>query len=525
MSETPGFQSYTIERYDRAIEGTRRLKGWYALAIIGASVVGGLLFLSTTPSSTQLASTLRWLTVVWILPVPFVALAIVVLFAWDRPRRYAISRPGTHPRPPYVPTVIFQTTSTGVNVATVENTVRSVLYWTARHPELCYRPEVWLCIEEWGYTPNKDRIDRLMGEGVRVVVTPLGYRTCRGTTRKGRALQYAVEARRAEIPDLRRVWVYHQDDETAVGEDTVLGIDEFVRTHYSEPSIGAGVILYPQHSADFRPSRVQEFHRTHDDVRMIAFLTSRHNWFSGYHGSHYLARADVEDEVGFDVGPDLNSEDLLFECQARNQFGPIFSLLKGFAYEQAALDSKDQIRQRRRWVQGWIRAFPRFRFGPVPLRRHGLQPGHLGMRDRVGMGDGGESDFRFFPLLRTLRDSGGCDLGVHGHWLPRRVCPHPALHGPPEGAGPSGRPERCLGFPRGRRRALVCGLLPTTQGIPGDSQGPCHSFVLATSPALGSGHIRDDGGDSDQISRTHDPRATWPTAFPYGVLPIYVGRS
>src|SRR5262249_38558796 len=228
-------------------------------------------------------------------------------------------------------------------------------------PEVGYRAEVWATIEEYGYRPNRDRFDALANEGVHILVVPLGYVPPHGTTRKGRALQYAVEQRRRVKRALDQVWVYHQDDETAVGEDTVLGIDEFVRIHGHERALGLGIILYPQ-DADFRPSQIQEFGRTKDDLRTVYTITSPRNKMSGFHGSHYLARADVEDSTGWDVGPNMLSEDLIFENAVRRQHGHIFHILKGFAYEKAAFSIRDQLRQRRRWVQGFARAIRREQF-------------------------------------------------------------------------------------------------------------------------------------------------------------------
>jgi hypothetical protein len=198
-------------------------------------------------------------------------------------------------------------------------------------------------------------------DGVQLVIVPANYRTPRGTTRKGRALQYAVEERRRLGEPLDTMWVYHQDDETAVGEDTVLGIGEFVTEHAEERALGLGIILYPQ-DADFRPSQIQEFGRSKDDLRTIYTITGPRNKMSGFHGSHFIVRGDVEDATGWDVGPNMLSEDLIFENAVRRQHGPIFRILKGFAYEKAAFTVRDQLRQRRRWVQGFSRAVRRERF-------------------------------------------------------------------------------------------------------------------------------------------------------------------
>ena len=349
------YRGYTVARYNASIQRLAKLKRWYATALVATIAVASVTFVGVRLPVTEVGRTLQWLTLVWLLPVPILAMTIGLYFTWFRVERFALRPLPPAPSGP-TPLVIFQVTSTGLNVDTVLNTVRSSLYWTRSRPDLGYRSEVWLVVEEWGYLPNRERLDVLAAEGARVVVTPLHYRTAKGTTRKGRALQYAAEVRRDLGVPLDRVFVYHQDDETAVGEDTVLGIDEFVRAHGHEKCVGCGIILYPQHGGDLRPSQVAEFGRTKDDIRTLFTITSRHNLFSGFHGSHYVARADVEEETSWDVGPDMTSEDLIFETNVRWKQGPIFHLLKGFAYEQAALHLRDQLTQRRRWFQGWWRA-------------------------------------------------------------------------------------------------------------------------------------------------------------------------
>jgi beta-1,4-mannosyltransferase len=352
---TPAYEGYTLERYNASLRALIGLKRYYAAILAVMMVLTALFFVGVRHPVTIAGEVFQWFTLAWILPLPLLVLATIVYFTWFRYERFALTpteRPPLDPRP----TVIFQVTSTGVNVDTVLNTARSALYWIGKHPEVSYRSEVWLVVEGWGYVPNRERLDVLRAEGVHFVITPIDYRTPLGTTRKGRALQYATD-RRAEMGrPLDQLWTYHQDDETAVGEDTILGIDEFLHEHHDQKAVGCGIILYSQHADDFRPSQIQEFNRTKDDIRTVFTITSRHNMFSGFHGSHYLARADLEQETGWDVGPDMNSEDLIFETRVRAEHGPVFHPLKGFAHEQAALDVRDQLTQRRRWFQGWWRA-------------------------------------------------------------------------------------------------------------------------------------------------------------------------
>lgn len=362
------YEGYTIARYNETVRRIADRRLVYGIAIALSIVATTFIFPLATAGTSDFDSSLRWLTLTWLLSPPILGFSAWVYFTWFRPQRFVIEESRLRgPVPGEMPLVIFQITTTGENAKTVANSARSVLHWTQRHPEVCFTPLVWIVCEEFGYLPNKATLDSIRDEGARLIVTPKGYQTPLGTTRKGRALQYAVEVRRQGGLRLDRTWVYHQDDETAVGEDTVLGIDEYVREHLDEKSVACGVILYPQHGEDFRPSMIQELGRTQDDVRTLFSMTSSYNAFSGFHGSHYLARADVEDETGFDIGPDLTSEDLIFETRARAQHGNIFRVLKGFAYEQAAFTVLDQLRQRRRWFQGWWKAVHRLKY-PVGRR-------------------------------------------------------------------------------------------------------------------------------------------------------------
>jgi egghead protein (zeste-white 4 protein) len=254
------------------------------------------------------------------------------------------------------PTVIFQVTAIGKNPNALEATVRSVLYWVRETPRLTYRYVVWLVIEPDGYATAPDVYEALRREGVRLLVVPQGYRTPLGTTGKGRALQYASEERiRLGLSD-PFVWVYHQDEETCVGQDTLLGIAEFVTK--TDAFLGTGVIIYPL-DWNGSPSHIQELTRSFDDWRVLDSMVHPGNPTAGFHGSHFLVRADVEDSVGWDSRGYAPAEDLLFEIRLRREFGDVTRILKGFAYEKGAFTLADQLKQRRRWVHGVLYAIRR----------------------------------------------------------------------------------------------------------------------------------------------------------------------
>jgi len=262
------------------------------------------------------------------------------------------------------PTVLFQVTAIGKNSKALDATARSVLYWLRHTPRLGYRFLLWLVVEPEGYWSAPELYDRLEQAGARVLIVPMEYRTPLATQGKARALQYACEERGRLGLSVPWVWVYHQDEETCVGADTLTGISDFIRDGRS--LVGAGIILYP---IDWMgtPSHVQELTRSYDDLRVLDSMTKPGNPTAGFHGSHFLVRADVEDSVGWDSEGYAPTEDLMFEIRVRARYGPVFGVLKGFAYEKGAFSLRDQFRQRRRWMHGVLHAV--LHAHELPLRR------------------------------------------------------------------------------------------------------------------------------------------------------------
>jgi beta-1,4-mannosyltransferase len=231
-----------------------------------------------------------------------------------------------------------------------------VLHWVRNTPGLYFRPLVWVVIEPAGYSTAPDLYDALGRDGVRVMVVPTSYATPMGARGKARALHYASESRFTLGLSNASTWVYHQDEETCVGEDTLLGISSFVRS--GRHLVGSGVILYP---IDWNgtPTHVQELTRSYDDFRVLDSMTEPGNPTAGFHGSHILVRADAEDLAGWDAPGYSPAEDLAFEIRFRARFGSVFGVLNGFAYEKGAYSLADQLRQRRRWVHGVLHALLR----------------------------------------------------------------------------------------------------------------------------------------------------------------------
>jgi beta-1,4-mannosyltransferase len=254
------------------------------------------------------------------------------------------------------PTVIFQITAIGRNTKALEASARSVMYWVRHTPGLAYVHRLWIVVEPEGYGADPAMYEALRAEGAEVWVVPRKYSTPLGTTGKARALQFAVELRLQKGWSGASTWIYHQDEETCVGQDTLLGISDFIRE--GPGLVGVGIILYPLDWSG-SPSHIQELTRSYDDFRVLDSMTLPRNPTLGFHGSHILVRSDVEDSIGWDSVGYAPAEDLTFEIRVRSKYGSVFRVLKGFAYEKGAFSLSDQLRQRRRWVHGVLFALTR----------------------------------------------------------------------------------------------------------------------------------------------------------------------
>ena len=253
--------------------------------------------------------------------------------------------------------VIFNITSQGNNILTLKNSIESVHFWYNRlsnSEKINYKYEIDVIIEPEPYQKNivfYRSLSEHFGANIKFVIVPKDYTTSNNTMYKARALNYAVEDRLLRGLNSDNVWVYHQDEETTVGEDTLLGISEFIKNTNSNVKYGAGFIIYCL-DWSMRPSQVQEMSRTNDDYRVLLSLSTKTNPLVGFHGSHFLIRSKTEGEIGWNFIRKAIADDLIFENALRRKYPNSFRFLKGFAFEKAASNLKDQIKQRRRWALG-----------------------------------------------------------------------------------------------------------------------------------------------------------------------------
>ncbi len=289
--------------------------------------------------------TLMMLKYVWLVFVPYSFIALAAMLR--NPRRdfdlEKIEQRGNY-------TVIFQITTRGLEIDAVKRSVNSVLFWA---PKYLKKFEVWIVTEEDIPEENRRFFEEIsQDDHVRVLYVPRDFRTPRGTMYKARALCYAAKVRELEGLARSDVWVYLMDEESVVGEDTVLSIIEFVERYAPRGKLVAqGMIVYPNFWGRNIFTSIADISRIVQDITLYRLQFTYGRPFLAVHGSHLLVRADVEKEVGWDFGP-VRAEDLIFGLVVAKRFGRVWGWLRGKLYEQSPFTLKDYAKQRRRWMWG-----------------------------------------------------------------------------------------------------------------------------------------------------------------------------
>ncbi len=348
------YHGFTVERYNDTISGQLDGKPWRTASLFGLTYVTTFISSQGAVITDSLDVVSNAMKMSWLIPIPYF---IVQTIGFHRglTAGFAVDAESIKERAAELVgiRIIYTITTKGENLATLRDTVESTLYWTRevkRRYGLGFASEVWVVTEEGNWVENRLFYAGLEEKGVVVVATPARYATPNGSVFKTRALQYAADLRRDRGLDGERDWVYHQDTETMIGEDTVLGNLAFALNAGPGVMAGSGIILYPQ-------GRVDGYTNLQETTRSVADLcaagqASLWGWVPfGYHGSHILIRADAEAAVGWDYGK-VRSEDLLFSVRMRERFGPCVGAMKGFAYEKPPFSFRDHLKQRRRWILG-----------------------------------------------------------------------------------------------------------------------------------------------------------------------------
>ena len=352
----PAYLDFSMEKYNETIEAQskRRFNRIYEL-VAGetASILVLYEVINNGLSSGLIDKSL--ISIPWLLPLPLLAATTLGTFKFNNNKKDTTLSYEFYDNSDKI--VIFNIASQGNNILTLKNSIESVHFWytaLSNSGKINYKSEIDVIVEPEPYQKNiafYTSLAEQFGESLKFIVVPKEYTTSNNTKYKARALNFAVEDRRLRGLNSDNVWIYHQDEETTVGEDTLIGISEFINKADKNIKYGAGFIVYCL-DWSLRPSQVQEMSRTNDDYRVLLSLSTKTNPLVGFHGSHFLIRSEIEDEIGWNFVRKAIADDLIFENSLRRRYPNSFMFLKGFAFEKAASNLKEQVKQRRRWALG-----------------------------------------------------------------------------------------------------------------------------------------------------------------------------
>jgi len=344
--------NFTYENYNDALIGLASTRAKHAVDLLG---IAALTFIAI-PAAPAIFSTyelaLHGLKVSWVVSLPHLVLQNVGLLSMSK-KDFNITPSEISKENLAQKSVIFVLPTSGKNIDTVKQSANSVLNWSQLVKNmygLACHLEQWVVCEEKDHLQQTDRYKQIERHGSRIIVVPANYSTSNNTPYKARALQYTLELMKNEGLVGSSTWIYHQDDETMVGEDTILGVMDYVSAARPDNLYAVGIILYPN-SWKGTPVRAQECSRSYDDLRLIYTTKTRGLLAFGHHGSHLLVRSDVEYGIGWDFG-NVKAEDWIFGLMLWQKHRPNGSVLKGFAYEKPPFTASDLLKQRRRWLVG-----------------------------------------------------------------------------------------------------------------------------------------------------------------------------
>ena len=318
--------------------------------VICVSLTIASTLLNTASYSAKAPYWVQYLKFIWLFYLPIALVIVYAIYRFDPSDSFGLSR--VKQRGNYK--VIFQIVTRGLEVEAVERGVRSVMYWAPRYLR---NFEVWIVTEEDIPESSRSFFSKLEEEyqgKLRVLYVPRNYSTPRGTKFKARALCYALEIRRKIGYCNPSTWIYLMDEESVVGEDTVLSIVEFIENSHRHGKVAAqGLVVYSNFwGRSILPSLFDSV-RPLQDVTLMRFQYEYGRPLFAVHGSHMLIRADMEEEVGWDFGP-VMAEDLIFGLLSSSKIGRVWGWLRGKLYEQSPFSLIDFFKQRRRWVWGII---------------------------------------------------------------------------------------------------------------------------------------------------------------------------
>ncbi len=352
------YYNFTLEVYNSTILQQIKEKKRHFLGLLVASATTGIYFNDVANFTNITDYVLFLLKINWITFLPsfiFYNLGVYYLFK-DNSSLIDINKIINNKDKLKNIKIIFQITSLGFNIESIKASLNSVIYWKNiinKKYNINLNSSIWIVIEENYYNKFKEEYEAIkrINKEINLIIVPSEYKTENNTKFKARALNYACELRKQLGLANKNVWIYFQDEETNVGEDTILGIIEFIIDSNDKYLVGNGIILYP---LDFENTSIhlQEIIRTgNEDIKNLFWQKEKKIPLFGYHGSHFLVRADIEAKIGWDFGI-CRAEDWLFHIKVAEKYGKVVSYMKGFAYEKSPYTLIERLKQRRRWILG-----------------------------------------------------------------------------------------------------------------------------------------------------------------------------
>ncbi|MDT7886161.1 MAG: glycosyltransferase family 2 protein [Thermoproteota archaeon] len=350
--------NFTLDAYNKTLLQQIKEKNAHFLGLFTSSVATGV-FLNEYSTFTTVSDYIIFLLKInWITFLPafiFYNLGVYYLFK-ENDNLIDINKIVNNKNKLDNKKIIFQITSLGFNIESIKTSLNSVIYWKniiKKKFNININSSIWIVIEEFYYNKFKKEYETIkkINKEINLIIVPSNYQTKNNTKFKARALNYSCELRKQLGLANKDVWIYFQDEETCVGEDTILGILEFIIDAEDKYFLGNGIILYP---LDFENTSIhaQELIRTgNEDIKNLFWQKVKKIPLFGYHGSHFLVRSDIEAEIGWDFGI-CRAEDWLFHIKVAEKYGKVVSYMKGFAYEKSPYTLMDRLKQRRRWILG-----------------------------------------------------------------------------------------------------------------------------------------------------------------------------
>jgi len=291
-----------------------------------------------------------WLGLIWVVSSAPALMEVAGLYMW----RASSKRPAA-----FGNQVCWRIVSRGINREALSASIRACRHEMHLTPLFPYVIEVVV-------DSNAD-LEGLppASQGLRYIVVPKEYETPNGTRAKARALNYALEA----SPIADKAWIVHMDEESWPTRSGIIGIaaaiTEEERDRPFAPRVGQGTITYHRAWAEHPFFTLADCIRSGSDKGRLYFSMKAGLPLFGLHGSFIVIRNDVEQAMGFDVGPVGSlTEDAWWGTVAVAR-GVRCRWVDGYVAEQCTHKASDFLQQRRRWFNGLARTSMH---APAPFR-------------------------------------------------------------------------------------------------------------------------------------------------------------